>query len=70
MKVPLFDMPRELAAMRPAIDQAITRVLDSGVFIGGPEVLAFENAITAGGHSEHAIGVSSGRVPCESLIVS
>ncbi len=60
MNVPFFDMAGELAPLRSEIDAAIARVLDSGQFIGGPEVLAFERelAITAG--ANHAIGVSSG----------
>ena len=37
-----LDIASELAAIRPDLDAAIRRVLDSGVFIGGPEVTAFE----------------------------
>ena len=60
MKVPFFDMAAELAPLRAEIDAAIARVLDSGQFIAGPELVAFERALarTAGAH--HAIGVSSG----------
>jgi dTDP-4-amino-4,6-dideoxygalactose transaminase len=60
MRVPFFDMRAEIAAVRADIDAAIARVLDSGGFIGGPEVEAFERelAVVAGG--SHAIGVSSG----------
>lgn len=60
MKVPFFDMRAEIAAVRADIEAAIARVLDSGAFIGGPEVEAFERelAVVAGG--SHAVGVSSG----------
>jgi dTDP-4-amino-4,6-dideoxygalactose transaminase len=60
MRVPFFDMRAEIAAVRADIEAAIARVLDSGVFIGGPEVEAFERelAIVAGG--SHGVGVSSG----------
>ena len=60
MKVPLFDMAAELAAVRPAVDAAIARVLDSGVFIAGPELAAFERELAAAVGARHAVGVSSG----------
>src|SRR5687767_918721 len=53
-------MAGELAAVRAEIDAAIARVLDSGTFIGGPEVAAFEQALAASAGARHAIGVSSG----------
>lgn len=60
MEVPFFDMTAELAPLRPEIDAAIARVLDSGQFIGGPELLAFERELGAYAGARHAIGVSSG----------
>lgn len=60
MKVPLFDMAAELATVRPEVDAAIARVLDSGVFIGGPEVAAFERELAAATGAPFAIGTSSG----------
>ena len=53
-------MAAELAPIREDIDAAIRRVLDSGVFIGGPEVAAFEAELAAVAGVRHAIGVSSG----------
>ena len=60
MNVPLFDMASELAAIRPEVDGAIARVLDSGIFIGGPEVSAFEQELATFTHARHAVAVSSG----------
>ena len=60
MQVPLFDMAAELAPLRSEIDAAIARVLDSGQFIGGPEVEGFERALAASLGCAHAVGVSSG----------
>lgn len=60
MRVPFFDMAAELAAIRPELDAAIARVLDSGALIGGPEVTCFERALAAYTGAAHAIGVSSG----------
>jgi len=60
MKVPFFDMRAELATVRAEIDTAIARVLDSGVFVGGPEVTSFERALESATGARHAIGTSSG----------
>jgi len=60
VQVPLFDMAAELAQVRGEVDRAIARVLDSGVFIGGPEVAAFERELAAATGARHAIGTSSG----------
>jgi dTDP-4-amino-4,6-dideoxygalactose transaminase len=58
--VPLFDMAAELAAVRREVDAAIGRVLDGGVFIGGPEVSGFERELAGATGVRHAIGASSG----------
>jgi dTDP-4-amino-4,6-dideoxygalactose transaminase len=58
--VPLFDMAAELAPVRDDIERAIGRVLDSGVFVGGPEVAAFERELAAATGAAHAVGTSSG----------
>ncbi len=60
MKVPLFDMAAELAAVRREVDAAIARVLDSGVFVGGPEVAGFERELAAAVGAGHAVGTGSG----------
>lgn len=60
MKVPFFDMVAELAPLRAEIDAALARVLDSGVFVSGPEVLAFERELAEMLGARHAVGVSSG----------
>jgi dTDP-4-amino-4,6-dideoxygalactose transaminase len=58
-RVPMAAPEREYAALRQPILQAMGRVLDSGHFILGPEVSAFEREI---GESlgAHAIGCASG----------
>ncbi|HTN26042.1 MAG TPA: DegT/DnrJ/EryC1/StrS family aminotransferase [Solirubrobacteraceae bacterium] len=60
MPVPLFDTATPLAPLRPEIDAAIAGVLDSGRFILGPEVGAFEADFAAYTGSAHAIGVANG----------
>jgi dTDP-4-amino-4,6-dideoxygalactose transaminase len=58
--IPFFDMRAELAPIRAEIDAAIARVLDSGVFVGGAEVDAFEAALAHTLGVSHVVGVSSG----------
>jgi dTDP-4-amino-4,6-dideoxygalactose transaminase len=67
VRVPLRDIAAETAELRPALDTAIARVLDSGRFIGGPEVESFERELAAAAGCAHAIGVSSGT---DALLVS
>jgi dTDP-4-amino-4,6-dideoxygalactose transaminase len=45
---------------RPAVDEAIRRVIDRGWFILGPEVEAFEREFAAASGSPHAVGVGTG----------
>jgi dTDP-4-amino-4,6-dideoxygalactose transaminase len=59
VKVPLFDMAAELADIRRDVDAAIARTLDSGVFVGGPEIGAFERELATFTRAAHAIGTSS-----------
>ncbi len=60
MRIPFFDMVAELAPVRADVDRAIARVLDSGVFVGGDEVVGFERALAAATGARFAIGTSSG----------
>jgi len=46
--------------MRAELEAAIARVLDSGEFIGGREVIAFERELAAALRVQYAIGSSSG----------
>lgn len=60
MKVPFLDLHAAYLELKPEIDAAIARVLDSGWYILGPEVEAFEAEYAAYCHAEHAIGVANG----------
>ncbi len=59
-EVALIDLGRQHAELRSEIDGAIAGVIDSGQFILGPEVSAFESELAKACHSKHALGVSSG----------
>lgn len=58
--IPLFDTASNLNGLRPDLDAAIKRVMDSGRYILGPEVSAFENEFAQYVGTEHAIGVGNG----------
>lgn len=60
MPVALFDTVTPLHALRAQIDAAIARVIDSGHFILGPEVDAFERELAAYCGVDHAIAVANG----------
>jgi dTDP-4-amino-4,6-dideoxygalactose transaminase len=60
MKVPLLDLHEQNAALRPQMEAAIGRVLDSNGFILGAEVKALEDELAAYCSTKHAIGCASG----------
>lgn len=60
MKVPLLDISEQNALLRPEIETALARVLDTNGFILGGEVEALENELAEYGHVKHAIGCASG----------
>ncbi|MEM2046047.1 MAG: aminotransferase class I/II-fold pyridoxal phosphate-dependent enzyme, partial [Candidatus Bathyarchaeia archaeon] len=60
MTIPILDLTRQYKAIKPEIDEAIRRVVESGRFILGPEVEAFERELAEFCGVKHAIGVASG----------
>lgn len=58
--VPYLDPTRSLADLDGEIDAAISRVLRSGRYIGGPEVERFERAFADYCGAAHAVGVANG----------
>lgn len=56
----MLDLRAEYAELRPAIDQAVQRVLASGQFILGPEGAALEAEIAALTGAAQAVAVASG----------
>ena len=59
-KIPLVDLRAQYQSIKPEIDQAIQRVLDSGQFILGPEVEAFERELATYCGTKYAVAVASG----------
>lgn len=60
MNVPLLDLKAQYRTLKPDLDAAILKVVESQYFILGPEVKAFEENISKYLGCNHAIGVSSG----------
>ena len=60
MGVPLFDTSTPVAGLRARFDAAIASVLDSGRYILGPEVSAFESEFASYCGVRHAVGVANG----------
>jgi dTDP-4-amino-4,6-dideoxygalactose transaminase len=58
--VPFVDFGARVRAWRAEIDGAISRVLDSGWFVLGPEGEAFERELAAALGVEHAVAVANG----------
>lgn len=58
--VPYLDLKAQYRSIKPEIDAAIARVLESCQFVLGPEVTAFEKDFAAYCGSREAIAVNSG----------
>ena len=58
--IKLNDLNRHTRACREAVMAAITRVVDSGWFILGPELEAFEREFAAYCGAAHGVGVANG----------
>src|SRR5450432_589550 len=59
-RIEIAALDRESAALRAPILGAMTRVLDAGRFILGPEVAAFEEEVGATLGGVHAVGCANG----------
>jgi len=68
--IPFGDLRRQTQAIRDELDAAIRRVLESGWYILGPEVQAFEEEFAAFCGVRHAIGVASGTEALQLALVA
>ena len=60
MKVPFGDLKGRVASLRPEIDAALARVLDSGWFVLGPEVEALERELAGAFGARDSVTVANG----------
>ena len=60
MNIPLVDLKAQYDSIKDELDDAIHRVVQSGQFILGSEVKAFEDEMAAYCGTKYAVGVASG----------
>ena len=60
VKVPYLDLKAQYRSIKPEIDAAITRVLESAQFVLGPEVAGFERDFAAYCGASECIALNSG----------
>lgn len=60
MQIPFFDLSKQNNGIKKDIDIAISRVINRGVFILGPEVVEFEKKFAEFTGTKYAVGVASG----------
>ena len=60
VSVPMLDLHAQYAAIKPELDAAVQRVIESQHFINGPEVAQLEEQVARYCQARHCIGVTSG----------
>jgi dTDP-4-amino-4,6-dideoxygalactose transaminase len=60
VRIPLLDLKAQYHSIKPEVDAAITRVLESGQFVLGAEVSAFEEEFAAYCGTTECIALNSG----------
>lgn len=58
--IPFLDLKAQYRQIKPQVDAAVMRVIESGQFVLGPEVAAFEERFAAYCGVDHCRGVNSG----------
>ncbi len=58
--IPMLDLKAQYQALKPELDAAVQRVVESTHFINGPDVEAMEREVAEYCSAKHCIGVSSG----------
>jgi UDP-2-acetamido-2-deoxy-ribo-hexuluronate aminotransferase len=60
MSVPFIDLKTQYKALKTSIDSRIQKVLESGAYIGGPEVAELEKKLAEHTGTKHCLAVASG----------
>jgi dTDP-4-amino-4,6-dideoxygalactose transaminase len=58
--IPFLDLKAQYQQMKPEIDAAVARTIDSAQFVLGPEVAAFEERFASYCNARHCLAVNSG----------
>ncbi|HXH20774.1 MAG TPA: DegT/DnrJ/EryC1/StrS family aminotransferase [Dehalococcoidia bacterium] len=59
-RIPVIDLKRQYAALKAEIDEAVRRVVESGYYVMGPEVRAFEQEWARYCGTEHCVALANG----------
>jgi dTDP-4-amino-4,6-dideoxygalactose transaminase len=59
-RIPLSDLTRQYLSIKPELDEAITRVLESGLYVSGENVKQFERELASYLGVKFVVGVGSG----------
>jgi dTDP-4-amino-4,6-dideoxygalactose transaminase len=60
MHVPLVDLKAQYHSIKPEIDQALSDIIESGLFIGGPAVDSFSEKFAAKCHTKYCVPCANG----------
>src|SRR5438132_7784219 len=58
--IPMLDLKAQYLTLKPELDAAVLRVIESTQFINGPDVEAMEHEVAQYCRAQHCIGVASG----------
>jgi len=58
--IPFLDLSAQYRELKPEIDAAVARVLETGQFVGGPEITAFEEEFASYCGAHYGVAVNSG----------
>jgi dTDP-4-amino-4,6-dideoxygalactose transaminase len=70
LRVPFLDMQARLAPLRDELLAACERIIDSGVFVMGPEAASLEEEFASYCGVEHGIAVSNGTAALQLALLS
>jgi dTDP-4-amino-4,6-dideoxygalactose transaminase len=68
--IPFVDLKPQYRSIKSEIEEAIARVLETGQFVLGDEVAAFEREFAAYAGAAHGVGVSSGTAALHLALVA
>ncbi|HEY7269145.1 MAG TPA: DegT/DnrJ/EryC1/StrS family aminotransferase [Dehalococcoidia bacterium] len=59
-RIPVIDLKRQYAAIKDEVDEAVRRVVESGYYVEGPEVRAFEAEWATYCGTKHCVALANG----------
>ena len=68
--IPFVDLKAQYGSIKPEIDAAIARVFETGQFVLGDEVAAFEKEFAAACGVKHGVAVSSGTAALQLALIA